>query len=190
LGIFDGIPQDIDTREFFVGKLPGIFDREMTGAEASGMEGTELKVNFVIEGRPYGLKITDGSQIEVAEGGMDDPDIVIELAEEDWRTALSGDLGNALDMFTDFTKLSERRRFDTVKDVSGKLNLVIQRPEGEFKAVARFSGAEAPEATINVDLATWQEIMAGTQQAAMAFMGGKLKLTGDMQLAMALNGWM
>lgn len=191
MGIFDGIPQDIETEKFFLEELPKAFERETEGLEVSGMEGTELKVVFDVSGQPYGLVIKDAKELEVGEGMLDGPDIVIILSEEAWRKALSGDLGNALDMFTDFTKFAERRRYDIIKDVSGKLNLVLDLGGGEtFQATAKFQNADTPEVTITVELAPWQEIMAGTTQAAMAFMGGKMKLTGEMPLAMQLNGLM
>lgn len=191
MGIFEGVPEDIDTKVFFTEKLPEAFARETEGVEIAGMDGTVLKVIFNIDGDPYGLTIKDAKELEVTEGGVEDADIEIVLTEDNWRTAVSGVLGNALDMFTDFSKMADRRRYDIIKEVKGKLTLVLER-EGEepFQAIARFQGAEAPEVTINVDLPTWQEIMGGTTQAAMAFMGGKMKLTGEMPLAMQLNGLM
>lgn len=191
MGIFDGVPEDIEVKTFFEEKLPAAFETELGGAVIEGMDGTVLKVIFNIAGEPYGLTVTDAKSLEVSPGGVEGADIEIELSQEAWRDAVSGALGNALDMFTDFNKMADRRRYDIIKEVKGKLKLVLERPDaGPFEVEAKFGGADAPEVTISTDLGTWQEIMAGSTQAAMAFMGGKLKLTGEMPLAMQLNGLM
>lgn len=190
MGIFEGIPGDIDTKVFFTEELPKAFEREAAGLSPEGMDGTVFKVVFNIAGTPYGMTITDAKALEVSGGGVADADIEISLSEENWRAAISGDLGSALDMFTDFTKMADRARYDTVKDVKGELTLVLTRPEGDFETKAKFGGVDQPAVTITADLPVWQGIMDGTSQAAMEFMGGKLKLTGDMPLAMSLNGLM
>ena len=190
MGIFDDVAADVDTRAFFTEELPAVFEKEAGEISPEGMDGTVFKVVFNIAGTPYGLTITDAKSLEVTEGGLADPDIEVILSEENWRTAISGDMGNALDMFTDFAKMADRSRYDTVKSVRGELTLVLTMPEGDFETKAKFGGADSPTTTITVELPVWREIMDGTTQAAMAFMGGKLKLTGDMPLAMSLNGLM
>lgn len=190
MGIFDDVAEDVETRVFFTEELPRVFEKKAGEVSPEGMDGTVFKVVFNIAGNPYGLTITDARSLEVTEGGLDAPDIEVILSEENWRTAISGALGNALDMFTDFGKMADRNRYDTVKNVKGELTLVLTRSEGDFEVKAKFGGADSPATTITVDFPIWQEIMAGTEQAAMAFMGGKLKLTGDMPLAMSLNGLM
>lgn len=188
MGIFDGVGEGISANEFFENELPKAFEREMGAVAIEGMDGTLLKVIFDIEGARYGITITDAKDLEISEGGVDDPDIEIKLTEEGWKTAVSGALGNALDMFTDFTKMADRRRYDAVKDINGKLNLTLERPDADaFEVVARFHDADSPEVSITCDIGVWNEIMAGATQAAMAFMGGKLRLTGDTPLAMQLN---
>ena len=190
MGIFDDVAADVDTRAFFTEELPGVFEKAVGEMSPEGMDGTVFKVVFNIAGTPYGLTITDARSLEVTEGVLADPDIEVVLSEENWRAAISGTLGNALDMFTDFSKMADRGRYDTVKNVKGELTLVLTRPEGDFEVKAKFAGADSPATTITVVLPVWQKIMDGTEQAAMAFMGGKLKLTGDMPLAMSLNGLM
>ncbi|MEO7019932.1 MAG: SCP2 sterol-binding domain-containing protein [Ktedonobacteraceae bacterium] len=45
-------------------------------------------------------------------------------------------------------------------------------------------GVEKPDATFTTSAKTWTAIAEGTQDAMKAFMTGKLKVTGDMMLAM------
>lgn len=191
MGIFDGVQEDIEPKEFFEEVLAGAFERDMGSAEISGMEGTVLKVIFSIDDVTYGLTITDASKIDITEGGVDDPDTEMTLSKSGWKMAVSGVLGNSLDMFTDFTKMADRNRYDLVKELKGKLSLTLERPDAEpFQSQARFHSADEPAVDMIVDVQTWQEIMDGTTQAAMAFMGGKMKVAGDMSFAMQLNGLM
>lgn len=188
MGIFDGVAADIEPKEFFLETLPGAFQREMEGLDTSGLEGTVLNVVFNIEGDPFTVTLTNGKELDVKEGAAEKPDIQISMTKERWRQTVSGELGNALDMFTDFKKLADRTRYDAVKDVKGKLNLVIERKDADkFDVIAVFAGEEKPEVTITCDMENWQGIMAGTNQPVSAFMGGKLRVTGEMTLAMKLN---
>jgi putative sterol carrier protein len=47
--------------------------------------------------------------------------------------------------------------------------------------------AENPDCTITVSASDWLDILAGKLDAQMAFMAGKLKIAGDMGLAMKLK---
>ncbi|MEW6439793.1 MAG: SCP2 sterol-binding domain-containing protein [bacterium] len=50
--------------------------------------------------------------------------------------------------------------------------------------------AESPKLTITQTIADWRAINAGTLNPQMAFMSGKLKISGDMSLAMKLGSIM
>lgn len=50
--------------------------------------------------------------------------------------------------------------------------------------------AAAPKLTITQSLQDWREINAGRLNPQMAFMSGKLKISGDMSLAMKLGSIM
>ena len=49
--------------------------------------------------------------------------------------------------------------------------------------------AENPAATISVDSDDWLNILGGALNPVTAFMGGKLKVQGDMGLAMQFQNW-
>ena len=50
--------------------------------------------------------------------------------------------------------------------------------------------ADAPNMTITQAVADWREINAGRLNPQMAFMSGKIKVSGDMSLAMKLGSIM
>ncbi|GAC1460541.1 MAG: SCP2 sterol-binding domain-containing protein [Ktedonobacterales bacterium] len=49
--------------------------------------------------------------------------------------------------------------------------------------------ATQPNATITVDSDDWLKILRGDLNPVTAFMGGKLKIAGDMGLMMQFQGW-
>lgn len=51
------------------------------------------------------------------------------------------------------------------------------------------SPAENPNATISVDSDDWLSILSGALNPVTAFMGGKVKVQGDMGLAMQFQNW-
>lgn len=48
---------------------------------------------------------------------------------------------------------------------------------------------ENPAATVKVDSDDWLKILRGELNAVSAFMGGKIKIAGDMGLMMAFQNW-
>ncbi len=59
---------------------------------------------------------------------------------------------------------------------------------GEIKTAK--GKAEAPKLTITQAIEDWREINAGRLNPQMAFMSGKIKISGDMSLAMKLGSIM
>ncbi len=49
--------------------------------------------------------------------------------------------------------------------------------------------AQSPNATIAVDSDDWLNILGGALDAVSAFMGGKIKIQGDMGLMMQFQNW-
>jgi putative sterol carrier protein len=49
--------------------------------------------------------------------------------------------------------------------------------------------ASSPNATVTVDSDDWLRILRRELDATMAFMSGKLKVTGDIGLMMQFQGW-
>ena len=74
-------------------------------------------------------------------------------------------------------------QWDVTGDGGGKWNAVIS--DG---AIAVSEGeADSPTITITVASTDWLDILNGKLDGQMAFMSGKLKIKGDMSLAMKLK---
>ena len=74
-------------------------------------------------------------------------------------------------------------QWDVTGDGGGKWNAVIT----DGKIAVSEGEAENPSITINVTASDWLDILNGKLDGQMAFMSGKLKIKGDMSLAMKLK---
>jgi hypothetical protein len=79
-----------------------------------------------------------------------------------------------------------KSRLDVLAGVTGTLFFEVTGDDG-FAILTHFGGASAkaePDTTIRVHPEVYAELRAGRLDAQNAFMGGKLQVEGDLQLAM------
>jgi putative sterol carrier protein len=186
------VPQDISVSEYFEKVVPEIFKEQIESTTVLGMEGTKASLMFNVAGdagvQTYSLVITNAKDLEIVAGPVDDPLVTLDLDEATWRDAVTGKLAGAMDMFTDASQLANRSRYDKILDIKGTLVLDLSRPDGDNVAVkVVFNGAESPSATFRCSLEDWVAIGKGELAGTTAFMGGKLKIEGDMPLAIQLS---
>jgi putative sterol carrier protein len=85
-----------------------------------------------------------------------------------------------------------------IKDINAVIQVVLTGEGGGDYFMELAGGsfktgkgkAESPKLTITQSVADWREINAGRLNPQMAFMSGKLKISGDMSLAMKLGSIM
>ena len=186
------VNDDVTISDYFKDFVPRMFSGQIQGASITGMDGTTAKMMFNIASdgakHTYGLIIKDAKELEVVEGPVDDAVVTLDMDEDTWRAAVTGKLAGAIDMFTDVSKVANRARFDKIKDMKGTLVLDLTRPDGSNAALkVIFNGAEKPEARFSCSLDTWVQLSTGQLPGVTAFMGGQLKITGDMPFAIELS---
>lgn len=74
-------------------------------------------------------------------------------------------------------------QWDVTGDGGGKWNAVIK----DGNLTVNEGEADSPNITITVAATDWLDILNGKLDGQMAFMSGKLKIKGDMSLAMKLK---
>ena len=181
------VPENVGVKQYFDEYLPGIFAEQVAGAAVLGMEGTVIGVQFDVEGTSYSIVVKDGKDLEVREGAVDDPLVMLTMSEDVFRAAVTGKMEGATDMFTDMSQMN-KARLDQIKGVSGTIVLDLTTADGT-NAVIRvaLNGAASPESTFKCTVEDWIAISKGEIAGPTAFMSGKLKIEGDMPFAMGLS---
>ncbi len=85
-----------------------------------------------------------------------------------------------------------------IKDINAVIQIVLTGEGGGDYYMELAGGqiktskgkADAPKLTITQSIGDWRDINAGRLNPQMAFMSGKLKISGDMSLAMKLGSIM
>ncbi len=178
------VPDDVTVEQYFDEYVPQIF-KDQVGSGVLGMEGTEIGVQFDIDGKTYSLLVKDGKDLEVKQGPVDNPLIRLELSEDTFKDAVTGKLEGVTDIFTDMSQMT-KARYEQIKGVKGTLKLDLSADGKEAKISVVFNGGESPESTFICAVEDWVAISKGELAGPTAFMSGKLKIQGDMAFAMGL----
>ncbi|MEW6553403.1 MAG: SCP2 sterol-binding domain-containing protein [Actinomycetota bacterium] len=188
------VPENIGVKEYFEEVVPKMVDEQLSGSAITGMEGTEMSVEFDIQGDQeykYGITVKDAKELTVSEGALDSPMIKVVISEDVWRKAVTGKMEGAMDMFTDMSQNANRKRYDTLASTKGTMNVEMTVPDGsvaDLKVV--FNNADSPQVTFKIALEDWAAMQRGELAGPTAFMTGKMKIEGDMPFAMSLGNLM
>lgn len=181
------VPENVGVKEYFDEYVPKIFEEQVAGSAALGMEGTEVGVEFEVDGSSYSLLVKDGKELQVKEGAVDKPLVKLTLSEDVFRSAVTGKMAGATDMFTDMSQMN-KARLDQLSGVAGTMVLDLTTADGGNAVIkATLNGAESPESTFKCTVEDWVAISRGEIAGPTAFMSGKLKIEGDMPFAMSLS---
>jgi len=188
----DQVKDDVTIDEYFKQFVPAMFAEQVKTASICDMDGTVAKLMFNIasdgQKHTYSLIIKDARELEVLPGPADGALVCLEMDEATWRDAVTGKLGGAIEMFTDVNKVANRARFEKLKDIKGTLALDLTRADGSpVNLDVIFNGSPDPKAIFRCPLDTWVSISSGQVSGVNAFMGGQLKIEGNMPLAIELS---
>ena len=185
-------PEDISVKDFFLNEVPKIFEEGAQKVKTEELAGTEFTVQFNITGEGggnYALKITDGKNLEIIEGGVEKPNILIELNEKDWRDSITGKVPGVMDQMTNVEQIGGgKEQLNTVKNVAGSLNLELTRGDQEpFKVKMVFNGSETPSVSLKMALDDYIKMVKKEVSGPDLFMSGKMSFEGDMTLLLQLQ---
>jgi hypothetical protein len=185
-------PQEITPKEFFESWLPAEVPADTRFARPA-------TVRVRLDGDGGGAwDLTLGPQ-GLAVGPAGDAAPLVETAQSvpDWRAVIVGEPGaprltpegkggggGAASL-----RLLERVASQITDATKGVLQFEISGFNGRTWSlrVAINKPMAAPDATLAIDSDTYEQILARTLPAPQAFFSGKLKITGDMNLAMQLG---
>lgn len=201
-------PHDLTCAQLFGSWLPDAFDK----AVAAGAKPPDIVVSVILDGDApvapgpsatpgvgdggmWTLRVAD-SKLTVTQGADTAALVSLRQSVADFRAAVwgEGEMASLLPEELDLTKaITGQTKLPTaaIGQVKGTLDVVVPGFAGRtWKASLTFGGAAAPKATVTADLATLEQLRAGTLPPAQAFFAGKIAVTDDvpwlMQIAMNL----
>ncbi len=181
-------------KEFFTVLVPKLFAEGAKQVDASGLAGTEFTLQFNIVGSGggnYCLKIKDGKNLEVIEGGIAKPNLGIELSEGDWREAVTGAVPGVMDQFMNPKQAASRSMMDNAKGINGAFNLELTRAgKPSYGIKMLFNGVSQPFASLKMDLGDYFKMVKKEVDGPGLFMSGKMAFEGDMAFLLQLQGVM
>lgn len=183
---------DIGVEKFFEEIVPQLFRDELKNNPVQDMDGFDFKLQFKITGdrsATYGIIVKNGTDLQIIPTGIPYPQISFELNEQDWRDSITGKEGAeaVMGMFFNPSMLN-KKKYDSLLGVKGILNLALARESGElFNAKLQFNNANIPVSTIKMKASEYSAMLKGQINPVTAFMSGKLKISGDMGLALKLQ---
>ena len=185
-------PKDIKVSDFFKNEVPKVFKEGLGKVNTASLQGTEFSLQFNITGAgAYCLKVKDGKDLQIVEGGVDKADIMLELSEKDFRDSISGIVPGTMDIFMNMDQVANRDKLDQVKKVAGTLNLDLTKPDGGvFKIKMVFSGSSQPQASLKMILDDYIKMTKKEVDGQSLFMSGKMGFEGDMMFLIQLQGVM
>jgi hypothetical protein len=182
------VPEDVSVSAFFKEHVPSQFSQLAAGADHSSLKGKEITLQYDLDGKRYCLRIKDGSNLDVIEGGIDKPLLNLAIAEKPWRAAMTGKLQGVIDRFSDPLEMADASRLNTLMTIKGALKVDLKQADGTVLPISMvFNGEDKPAVTITLDLADWISMQNRETTGQALFMSGKLKFTGDMMFLMKLQ---
>jgi hypothetical protein len=187
-----------DPQTFFTERLPSQWNRALAQQEQQvkaaqktldGMRAVDATLRVIVDGTPYDLNIAGGQMSAAPAAGPPLLTLVLDragyarLVREAGESAM-GFLGGLAGLAGEM-KLT-KSRLENLRNVQGALRFEVAGPDG--LALTTHFGSnpipEAPDTTLSVDADTYAELRAGRLDPQQAFLGGKIRVAGNMQLAM------
>ena len=182
--------------EFFEKILPELASAKQ-GELSDEQKAVSHAVGVVLSGDGGGswtLKI-DGGQLQVSKGVAEESNPVVELSVEDWRGVMTGKKamlasGPSADLMAIDPSKFKPVLLERIKPINGTIRFVVEDPdEGDLQVTIKFGGSapDEPQTTVTTDAETARQTQEGTMNPQMAFMQGKVRIVGDMNLAMQVG---
>ena len=142
-----------------------------------------------------------GGAFELIEGTTEAPLVAVSVTVADWREFVAGRVRDVVRDHVDpglldpsmLTKIQgSGERAERLKTFSGDIQCIIEDDDedAEYMATITVGGGApnttAPTTTIRVDLGYLGRLASGAENVQNAFFAGKIRIEGDMNLAMGL----
>ena len=194
-----GVP---DPKTYFTELLPGQFERALREQERAveaaqklldGMRAVQATIAVIVRGAGGGTFYLNVDEGRLTPGGAATHPVVLTLVQEraDYDRLIRDAGDSALGFLGGLSGLAgemklTKARLDVLRGVTGTLFFQVTGDEG-FSILTHFgpeAGKEKPDTEIRIAPEVYADLRAGRLDAQNAFLGGKLQVEGDLQLAM------
>lgn len=167
-------------QEYLESYIPSVIEKFLVERPIPQMEDTSFTTQVTIEGErsmTFGIKIDDAREIKVEPGGLENPMLSVSLPEDVFKPVTR-----------QVTQMVGRKQFDEMAKAKGTLTLEVIMPgEWVLPITLTFNGASDPKATMRGPAEVILKVMTGELNGPQAFMGGQMKIDGDMMFLMSLS---
>ena len=170
----------MEMQEYFESYVPTVVGKILAEKPVDGMEGTTFSTQVSIEGEKtmvFGVTIKDAMELKVQSGALESPMLAVTLPESILKPATR-----------QMSQMVGRKQYDELAKAKGTLTVEMEMP-GDWVLPIKitFNGAADPRATLRGPVDVLQKVMSGELNGPEAFMGGKIKMDGDMMFLMSLS---
>ncbi|HON59796.1 MAG TPA: SCP2 sterol-binding domain-containing protein [Smithella sp.] len=185
-------PENIEMNDFFTQLVPNHFNRlkEFFGLiDFSFLNGSDLRMQFDIEGQIYSLRFKNGNHLDVIRGPIDEPHFTLYISEKDWRDAVTGKFHELADHFMGNPfALINAKYYEALMSTEGTVNMNLKKKDGDILPLKLiFNDEEKPAVTVNLDMLDALQLVNKSATGLGLFMNGRLKFSGSVVLLMKLQ---
>lgn len=180
------IPVDTSVKELLTKVMPELTQKAFTETNAAAeFAGTQITMQVDMPGGSYCYVLKDGKQIDVKEGKLENPMVVLKVAEEDIKKMITNqELDMLLGMTTDLTKA----KYNCIKNLTGGFNAKLANSDGSIYDIGvLFNGADKYKTTIKMKTADSTSLMRKEANPMNLFMSGGMQIEGDMAFALSVQ---
>lgn len=171
-------------KTYFEQELPKTFAEAVAADPPQDLEGEEYRLVYDLGGEKYGLRVTNGTNLEIVQGGLENPHIHVTMSQE----AAADIAQKRVKVNNPVIEYNTRKRLDKIKNLKGLFQMAITKDDGGlFESSTVFNGVAEPAVKIKAKASDYAAVMEGKLNTQMAFLTGKVKFEGSMPFLMVLS---